>query len=302
MSNGIRISHRNVTARVARSECVHGRLRVSLSSQRLPDASTSRGLQPANRRDDESGEREGSIRERITTVERLCSTLASRFDAEETPYVDASSRYEYELAQRHRRLLEQAVDLAKIDRDAGRGPRYGQQRDEYMAENVEWILRTEDTESIAIWAANGHIRKGSDQDDTGPLRYHLHESFGEEYCALALEFGAGTVRTADPSGAPSYPAQSVASPPEGTLHATLLDECDSPVYLDLQRATMDDTLRSWLSDRRVRVIGPGYDPDTETGFERELRYDFARNFDGLLFVPEVSAAELLAPVTDPNEK
>ncbi|RBI59496.1 hypothetical protein DMJ13_23120 [halophilic archaeon] len=187
-------------------------------------------------------------------------------------------------------------------RDDGRTLKYGQQRDEYMAENIEWILIHQNEDSIAIWAANGHLRKGNDRHDDypgkGPLGYHLDKTSGLEYCAFALEFGTGAVRSLDVSEGVSFPAQSVESPPDETLHATLMDTCESPGFLDVHSATTDEALTAWLTDCRVHLVGPGYNSDLRTGFEQEYRIDFAREFDGLFFIPQVSPTKLLPSLTD----
>ncbi len=244
-----------------------------------------------------------SVLDRAATADRLTATLAEQFDDAKTAYVEASSRREYELARRHLRVLQQATELARVAHGHGRGIEYGTRRDEYMAENVEWLLahgrEHRESDRVAVWAANGHVRKADDNDsaaDGGPLGSHLADSFGGRYRAFALEYGAGTVRTIDTSDGVSFPAQQVSSPPEGTLHATLMDVCDSAGFLDGHEA--GDELSAWLSDRRVRSVGPGYDEDVETGFERERRLDFRAAFDGVFFVPQVSAARLLPNPTE----
>lgn len=243
-----------------------------------------------------------SFSKRVAVVEELQTTLTERLDEKRAEYVDTAGESEYELARHHLRLLEQAIDLAAVAREDGKGGTYSTQRDEYMAETVKWILSQQES-PIAICAANGHLRTGNDHHDrgpeVGPLGYHLDNTSGLTYRAIASVFGSGTVRKAGSTAEDErlFPAQSVASPPDETLHATLLAACDSPAYLETGVRSADEVPDALLGDRLTRALPPGYDPEASTGFEREYRADFTREFDGVCFLPEVSAAEVLSSDT-----
>jgi len=259
------------------------------------------GVQPIVR-DDEEEAPDDVVRERLDTVETLVADLDARFEARKDEYVDATSERAFQMASRQLRLLEQATALAELDKKYGRGIEYGWQRDEYMAENVAWIREFEDNDRIAVWAANGHLRKGNghhdDPPDGGPLGYHLDQRFGPEYCAFAAVFGRGSVRMLDRrDDTVAFPAAELRAPATDTLLGALFEQFSELQYLDLGAAANDDELTPWLEDAKTQSFSPLYDPEMETGLESEYRVDFTWEFDGLFFVPEVDAAALLPMVT-----
>jgi erythromycin esterase len=258
------------------------------------------GVQPIVR-DDEEDAPEDVVRERLDTVEALVTDLKARFADQEAAYVGATSERAYQMASRQLRLLEQATKLAEVDMKHGRGYEYGWQRDEYMAENVAWIREFEDRDRIAVWAANGHLRKGNahreDPPDGGPLGYHLDQRFGDEYCAFALEFGCGSVRTVDTrDDTVAFPAKELRAPATDTLVGALFERFSEPRYLDLTAVRETDDLTAWLEDARRHSFSPMYDPEMETGLKSDYRVDFTWEFDGLFFIPEIDAAEPLSMV------
>lgn len=258
------------------------------------------GVQPIVRDDEEEAPDE-VVQERLVTVEDLLTDLNARFEAHRDEYVDATSERAFQMAARQLRLLEQATSLAELDMKYGRGIEYGWQRDEYMAENVAWIREFEDDDRIAVWAANGHLRKGNDHHDDppdgGPLGYHLDQQFGQEYCAFAPVFGRGSVRMLDTrDDTVAFPAAELRAPATDTLLGALFEQFSEPQYLDPSAAN-DEELTPWLEDAQTQSFSPLYDPEMETGLESDHRVDFTWEFDGLFFVPEVTAAELLPMVT-----
>jgi erythromycin esterase len=259
------------------------------------------GIQPTVR-DDEEEAPDDVVQERIDTVESLLADLERQFEDHKSAYTEATSERAYRMASRHLRLLEQATELADLDKKYGQGNEYGLQRDEYMAENVAWIRAFEDDDRIAVWAANGHLRKGhahhDDAPDGGPLGYHLDQRFGSEYCAFALEFGHGSVRMLDRrEDTAAFPAKELRAPATDTLLGALFEEFSEPQYLDVSAAEETDDATAWLEDEQTHAFSPTYDPEMETGLESDYRVDFTEEFDGLFFVPEVTAAALLPMVT-----
>ncbi|MFC7072684.1 erythromycin esterase family protein [Halovenus rubra] len=260
-----------------------------------------KGIKPTNR-DGEQDASEEEVRNRIDTVEELVEDLGDRFDARKDEYVEATDKRAYRMASQHVQLLEQATELAAVVLEAGYGHEYGWRRDEYMAENVAWIREFEESDRLAIWAANGHLQKGNahpeDPPDCGPLGYHLDQRFGDEYCAFGIEFGRGTVRTVDTRDASvEFPAKELRAPATDTLVGALFELFSEPQYLDLSAVTEGDDLTEWLEDAQTRAFGPTYDPEIKTGLESDYRVDFTWEFDGLFFVPEIEAAEPLSMVT-----
>ena len=259
-------------------------------------------LQP-HATDDETAVTDDAVRKCIDTVEALVADLTEQFETRKAEYVDATSERAYQMASRHLRLLEQATELAAIDLEHGRGVEYSRTRDQYMAENLTWIRTFEERDRIAVWAANGHLRKGNDHrdgpSDGGPLGYHLDQRFGSEYCALALEFGRGSAQTIDiGEDTAEFPVKELRSPPTNTLLGALFDQSSEPCYLDLGTVGEADTAIAWLEDAQPHSASVlAYDPEMEVGLESDRRVNFTWEFDGLFFIPEIDAAEPLPMVT-----
>lgn len=262
------------------------------------------GVQSINRTDEEAPPADETVQARIKTTTETVTKLYDRFEERRPTYVATAGERRYKTVKRHLRLLEQATELAQLDLDTGRGLEYGQRRDAFMAETVEWILDTESHEKIAIRAANGHLRKGNDhhdeQTEEGPLGYHLHQRFGNDYYALATEFGKGTVRVVnvdDEDGSVSFPDQQIDAPPADSFLGVLDDTVSSPAFLDLDALADDPRLAEWLSTGRGHGFAPVYDSDRGAGLWGEGSIDYSWELDGLCFVPGVTATRLLPSVT-----
>jgi len=252
--------------------------------------------------DDDTAVTDDVVRERVDTVETVVADLTDQFETRKAEYVDATSERAYQLASRHLRVLEQATDLEAIDLEHGRGVEYSRTRDRYMGENLAWVRTFEERDRIAVWAADAHLRKGNDHrdgpSDGGPLGYHLDRRFGSEYCALALEFGRGSVQTIDTGGdTAEFPVKELRSPPTDTLLGALFDQSSEPCYLDLGAAGEGDSVTAWLEDAQPHSGAVlSYDPEMEVGLESDHRVDLTWEFDGLFFVPETDAAAPLPMV------
>ncbi|WP_227131331.1 erythromycin esterase family protein [Halorubellus salinus] len=263
------------------------------------------GIQPHTRDDDPD---ETRTRSHVETAGETVATLADRFDDRREAYIDATDERAFELARRHVKVLEYAVDLARVALEDGHGVTYGGRRDGAMVESVEWLLEFEPHDSIAVVAANGHLRTGNDHHEDadpqhGPLGYHLDRAFGDDYRVLAVEFGTGSVRMLDADSeaqARSFPAQQLDSPPADSLPAALTALTDDTAFVDLAAASEDPAVAEWLANADSHGFAPLYDDDRDAGLAGNWGLDYSREADGLLFVPEVDAAELLDFVTEPD--
>lgn len=244
----------------------------------------------------------------LVAAETLTETLANRFEDREDAYRSEVTDREWRLVRRHRRVVEQAADLVSARTFADSGDPNGV-RDAAMTENVEWMLDHEQADRIALWAHNGHVRRGTFRGgnrETPPktMGQHLAETFGDDYYALGFEFGRGSFQArpdpeaTDDSGVRAF---SLGDPPDDSLPA-ILDELDYERYhldvaaaaedgesrADDERTRNDDqSLRDWLArERRRHNVGSVFDGEDGAYVPVEL----GREFDGLVFVAETSRA------------
>jgi erythromycin esterase len=256
----------------------------------------------------------------LVAAETLTETLANRFETREAAYRDEVTDREWRLVGRHRRVIEQAADLVAARTFTDSGDPNGV-RDAAMAENVAWLLDHEDADRIAVWAHNGHVRRGTFQGEDWErppktMGQHLTETFGDDYHALGFEFGRGSFQarpdpeTTDDSGVRTF---SLGPPPDNSLPAVLAELDHSCYHLDVAAAAEDtgsgkdegprddgraregersdagdETLRDWLtSERRLHNVGSVCYEDADSAY---VPVELGSEFDGIVFVAETSRA------------
>lgn len=253
--------------------------------------------------------------ESLDNAEALVAELAARFDASGEAYAAATSANERRKARHHLRTLSQAVETARRIDDADEPYFAAGVRDRWMADNVEWMLEHHDADSVALWSHNGHVMKGGTDGSWplyDPMGRYLTERFGDDYYALALEFGHGTVSAQPPTWEDED--QPVTAYTVGTLHEEWdhdeLDredrnwsgeDLDEPwlserlagidaegLFLDVDAAIGDDGLESWLERRQLlHSIGTVF-LEGERANKRVEAFRLPQEVDGLLFVDESS--------------
>ena len=134
----------------------------------------------------------GEFRTRDTAETRMVSAavreILRQFDAQRSDYIAASTAREFDIAQQHARILFQQADVCEdVNSD---------DRDRYMADNVDWYLTRHPGRKIMIWAHNGHVAfvpppKAPD------LGRFLKDRHGSNYVSLGFVLGSGAYRALD---------------------------------------------------------------------------------------------------------
>lgn len=230
---------------------------------------------------------------RLATARDLISALDERFSEHRTVYAEETSEAELELASRHLRTLEQAIELNAIRARDGGNSEWTRTRDEHMAENVSWILDHESFDRIALWAHNEHVKTGEAEAHWGSaltMGEFLRREFGDQYYALGFEFGSGSLQAYPDADDGNYELEAftVEAPFDGSLPATLR-ELDCPLcFLDFESAAEDPRVRQWLErEHDMHSLGALFYADDE---KNRCHYVPADDFDGLLYVDETTRA------------
>lgn len=141
-------------------------------------------------------------------------------------------------------------------------------RDEFMAENVEWISRRIGPEGrMALWAHNYHI-----STQPGAQGFHLRETFGDAMLIIGFShergrFSAirwftrfvGSEHFHDPGPLLAFDLD---TPLESSIEHYLSGASAPRFMLDLRNRDANSAATSWLSETRpFRDIGCCYDPD-----------------------------------------
>lgn len=247
--------------------------------------------------DDE--DRREAVRSRIEAAERVVADLRDRFESEHETPVGTTSRREWQLARRHVAVLDAAREGWEL-RLEGDHRGVNDLREETMADTVEWLLDSNDSDTIAVWAHNAHVRTGTlpfeFDDPVETLGARLRDRFGDEYYSLGFEFGTGGYQAfhdaedEDRSGFAEFVLDDV---PADALAAPLTD-LDAPVlFLDVERGREDPAVREWLDGERRMHLLPGVFRGSEA--EAFVDTEFSAEYDGLLYVDETTRAR---PVDD----
>jgi erythromycin esterase len=191
-------------------------------------------------------------------------------------------------------LLRIAETLAQVEQHyrtdhAGVSP----PREQAMADNIRWLAETlSPSAPIMVWAHNGHVsRKPLHRSHTDAMGGHLAKQLGDGFVNVGFLFSRGDflARARDQPKNPISTFSLPDGPTEGL--GQRLASGGMPIFtLDLRTAPAD-SLRSWLSEpRKAWMVGSVVsEPQKQVG-ELELLV----SFDVIVFVEEVTAAELVA--------
>lgn len=220
---------------------------------------------------------------RLETARTLVEKLRTRLHDARESYVATTSEAEWERALRQLRIIEQAERIVRETYDQSNP---GKLREQFMAENVSWLLEHTDSDSVALWAHNGHVMDG-DLDGMGQsMGSNLRAEYGDDYYALALDFGYGAFQSVGDSS--ELETFTLECPAEGTLLATLTDVDHSPFVVDFDSVADDHRLDATFGKpAEVHRIGGIFDTDWD---RQRYHMSVVPNdvFDGLLFVEESS--------------
>jgi erythromycin esterase len=113
-------------------------------------------------------------------------------------------------------------------------------RDQYMADNVDWILQHSPSGSkIILWAHNGHVGKRS-----GQMGDYLFQQHGNDMIVFGQCFHEGTYTARGDQGIGTY---NTAASSVGSFEWTFYRTGFPKFMLDLEKVSASDSLSSWLT-------------------------------------------------------
>jgi len=212
-----------------------------------------------------------------------------------TPLVRKSSEAEYRHVLHNARIITQFYYayskpmMTQEDEESGAGL-----RDLFMAENIEYLLRTGNIDTkIAVWAHNGHISNASWGPGFKAMGAHLKDLLGDEYYSLGFAFNQGGFQSrlldteSEQNGA--LIEHKVGEAPEGSVGWYLAQPEIEKYVLDFRSAPETPAVRQWLSSAHpMRFIGSGY---SEKYGDNALAPTILKDhFDGIVFVDNTTRA------------
>lgn len=217
--------------------------------------------------------------------------LLDIFDKKKAFYISKSSSNDYILQKQYLRIIQQCNEYTNSNFYNNNSL-----RDQFMAENVEWILNTQtsaENYQVMIWAHNGHISKKTPQfKSMGEI---LFEKYKHEYYSIGQEFYNGKFRALPYKN--SYENNNVKVKPFCIKKSPENSFCDnlkksnSPIFfLDFDEASQDKILKDWLySSQKIHSIGAVYS-NNFADYSIFTTQPPVKVFDSIFFVQETSAS------------
>lgn len=167
-----------------------------------------------------------------------------------------------------------------------------QTRDEFMAENTEWISRRIGPEGrMVLWAHNGHIANDPVYTGSGSQGFHLRKTFGDDLVTVAFSHESGRF-TANHRRGDEYLGldQSNLTPVRRGSWEHFFSTATAPRFvLDLRTSGPGP---EWLyNTRSLRSIGAIYDLDYPSEYWRDIR--LAGFFDVIIHFESTRATTVL---------
>jgi erythromycin esterase len=235
--------------------------------------------------------------EKESELRDFTKDFQSQVESKQDKYLEIISEREYGLLKQLVVILEQCRKFClAVNENADYGIDSWAFRDKCMAENISWMMNFEDEENVVVWAHNAHVKKGGKPEDpeSNALGYYLQQKYRDNYYAIGFDFGTGAFKhlnmekpQSDWNGEESFKEVH-----ENTL-AKELSEIQEPFFLDFS-GTSINILEEWINQKhRIHSVGTYFHLDNV-----EDHYDnicLSEGFDGLIFVPKVTASKPLRP-------
>ena len=124
--------------------------------------------------------------EQLTEIDKTIDNILLDLQTKEGTYVEQSSMEAYAFAVQYAQIMKQRTQLFLNEGN------YTKLRDQYLADNLQWIVEFEATrghDKIFITGHNGHIEKTSASlAGYKSMGHYLDELYGEEYFAIGTDF------------------------------------------------------------------------------------------------------------------
>lgn len=233
-------------------------------------------------------EEKNEILDRLLQVQGLLAFYA-------TPLIRGSSEADYRHMLHNARIITQFYyAYSKPMMAQGEEETGAALRDLFMAENIEYILRTGNADTkIVVWAHNGHISNASWGAGYKAMGAHLKDLLGEGYYSLGFAFNQGgfQARLIDPESEQNGALieHRVGEAPEGSVGWFLAQPGMEKYVLDFRFAPDIPEVRQWLSSAHpMRFIGAGYSEKySANALAPTVLLD---HFDGIVFIGDTTRA------------
>lgn len=229
----------------------------------------------------------------VKTVISELETLNNHLEEQRDTIILATSEMEFILAQQYAECIRQNSELRLADSG------YGTKRDSYMADNVEWILKYEETfygnNRIFIAGHNGHIGKTTATVGTEKIMGELlAEKYGDEYFAIGTEFYESTFLASDYNTGERREYR-VKNSGNNRLAVLLHEIADDSLYLNMEVENRDSDLARYLNEKQpMSSIGDMFS-NTFSKTEKAYTQKIApyKAYNGIIFIDTLTPSTML---------
>ncbi len=196
------------------------------------------------------------------------------------------------------RALQSARVVLQVEDQVSLGDHDYIVRDQYMAENVTWLLnQAGPSGKIILSAHNFHV--STDDLIIKTMGAHLREAYGEEMVVIGFSFYEGSFHsklladTAQMGDEPGELMEFAVLPPPIDSYEGYFRSTDLPYFfLDLRHPPSDPAVKEWLSAPHLfRDIGAAYRPSTPEEFIGSAL--LSQQYDVIAYFQDTSPSLLL---------
>ncbi len=252
-------------------------------------AAKEKGTDYATRWDEGYGTGDGSLSsEDVATLKELVDEIITDMEGQKDNYIKLTGEAAYAYALQSTTCLLQNLSLYDVSSDY-KG--YADLRDEYMAENVKWILEREENiydAKLMIAGHNGHVARVVNSAYTNMGSY-LAEEFGESYYVIGTDFYKTNCSIATKEAREDYKFCS-----DDPIAKAVGDMEKNQYFLDFEEAQDSKELSTLLEGNMpTGSLGESYSflmKFVKTSYQ--LRIPPAKLYDGMIFVYDATPIEV----------
>ncbi len=166
-------------------------------------------------------------------------------------------------------------------------------RDQAMANNVQWVMDYEGTNSKAfIWAHNDHIKKTVLNKTSNPTMGNLlSQKFSKKMYSIGLEFAIGEIRGMTKEG--KWELGNIEKPIKNTLAEVLINTKFDNYFFDITLACQDSNMEKFVKKNYNYLMIGGYGLRLKNIKYSLLTGNLYEMYDGILFIKKVTLNEPL---------
>lgn len=225
----------------------------------------------------------------LTELDKTIDAIIEDLQSNREAYEKKSSKDAFAFAAQYAHIMKQRTQLFLNDGN------YMNLRDEYLAENLQWIVEYEAKkghDKVFMSAHNGHIEKTSaTMAEYQSMGQYLNEQYKDQYFAIGTDFVKNTFQAQNGSGERK----------EYTIehHNALVDAFseinDTIFYVDFEHASQSEELASILSkSQRMGNVGDDFRPWYKlTQMLYTIKMTPADAYDGLIVVQEATPTKII---------